>query len=150
MHLPPDSDDFGANLASRYTRRPKSLDLAIRFNRTSQTDSFSAGVDETLLNETSLASVPDTLLSDEGEPVRKRPNARRTSSGKVKESKPKVMSDNEGERIVGHLVHKTKTVMSHDYIRRCELLLAAYTVQLTHFIDDTASAMRRSGGMSRS
>ena len=85
----------------------------------SQTDSFSTGVDETLLKETPLASVPDTLLSDEGEPVRKRPNVRKTSSGKVKDSsKPKVMSDNEGERIVDHLVHKTKTVMSHDFIRR--------------------------------
>lgn len=88
----------------------------------SQTDSFSAGVHETLLKETSLASVPDTLLSDEGGTIRKRPNARRaTSSGKAKDSKLKVMSDNEGERIVGHTVHKTKTVMSHDYIRRCEL-----------------------------
>ena len=150
MHLSTVSDEFDANLASRYTRRPKSLDLATRFNRINQVDSFSAGVDETPLKETSLASVPDTLLSDEGETVRKRPNARKTSSGKAKDSKPKVMSDNEGERIVDHLVHKTKTVMSHDYIRRCELLLAAYIVQLTRFIDDIASAMRRSGGMSHS
>jgi hypothetical protein len=146
------SDEFGAKLASGYKhRRPKSLNLATRSNLMSQTDSFSTGVDETLLKETSLASVPDTILSDEGETVRKRPNARKTtSSGKAKDSKLQVMSDNEGERMVGHMVHKTKTVMSHDYIRRCELPLASCNVQLTSFIDDTASAMRRSGGMSRS
>ena len=150
MHLPPVTDEPGAKVASRYTRRPKSLDLATQFNLMSQTDSFSTGVDETLPKETSLASVPDTLLSDEGETARKRPNASKTSSGKAKDSKPKVMSDNEGERIVDHTVHKTKTVMSHDYIRRCELLLSACVAQLTRFIDDTASAMRKSGGMSRS
>ena len=117
----------------------------------SHTDSFSTGVDETLLKETSLASVPDTLLSDEGETVRKRPNARKTNpSRRAKDGKLKVMSDNEGERIVGHMVHKTKTVMSHDYIRRCELPLGACNVQLMSFIDDTASAMWRSGGMSHS
>lgn len=150
MHLPPVSDESGAKLASRYTRRPKSLDLATRFNLMSQTDSFSTGVKETLPKETSLASVPDTLLSDEGETVRKRPNARKSSSGKAKDSKPKVMSDNEGERIVGHMVHKTKTVMSHDYIRRCGPLSSACVAQFMHFIDDTASAMWKSGGMSRS
>ena len=88
----------------------------------SQTDSVSAGLNETQLKETSLASVPDTFLSDEGEAVRKRPNARKTPpSGKTKDNKLKFMSDNEGERTGGHTVHKTKTVMSHDYIRRFEL-----------------------------
>ena len=120
MHLPLVSDDIDARQASHHERpRPKSLDLTTRFNLMSQTRFISAGVDET--QETSLASVPDTFLSDEGEAVRKRPNARRTtSSGKSKGGKSKVMSDNEGERMVGHTVHKTKTVMSHDYIRRCE------------------------------
>lgn len=118
MHLPLVSDDFDADLSSPNKRpRPKSLDLPTRFNLIGQTDSVLAGVDETQLKETSLASVPDTFLSDEGEGVKKRPNARRTtSSGKTKDRKQKVMSDD--ERIVGHMVHKTKTVMSHDHIRR--------------------------------
>jgi hypothetical protein len=120
MHLPLISDEFDASRHKH--QRPKSLDLATRFNFTSHTDSVSAGVDETQPRETSLASVPDTLLSDDGVPVRRRPNARRTTpSGKNRDSKLKVMSDNEGERMVGQTVHKTKTAVSHDYIRRYRL-----------------------------
>jgi hypothetical protein len=130
MHLPLISDDanrevdeFGVKQASRHKRqRPKSLDLATPFYFMSQTYSVSAGVGETQPKETSLASVPDTLLSDEGETVRRRPNVKRTTpSGKTKDNRLKVMSDNEGERMVDQTVHKTKTVMSHDYIRRYKL-----------------------------
>lgn len=125
MYLPLVSDDFDAKLAARHKRpRPKSLDLTTRFNMMNQTDSDSAGVDEIQPKETSLASVPDSFMSDEGEAVEKRLNVRRTtSSGRTEDSKLKVMSDNEGERMVGHSVHKTKTVMSHDYIRRRETTL---------------------------
>ena len=153
MYLPLAPDEFDANQAPRHKRRrPHSLDLATQHNLMSRADSISAEVREIQPKETSLASVPDTLLSDEGETVRKRPTSRQaTSSGKTKDSKLKVMSDNEGERTVGQTVHKTKKVMSHDYIRRFKLLfLAACVVPLTCFVDDTASAMRRSGGMSRS
>lgn len=122
-HLPLISDEFDAKPASGCKRqRPKSADLPTRYNLMSHTGPVSVGVDESQLKETSLASVPDTLLSDDVEAVRKRPKVRNTtSSGKTKDSKLKVMSDNEGERMAGQTVHKTKTVMSHDFIRRCEL-----------------------------